>query len=157
MREREKREKERVKVNEREKKEIKLEKRDPHRTTTEQGLWFANPGGSNSMPSRTHSSVQRTRSLPVHTNPHTLAMFQQSDLQVPVNEPDINNRLESLCLSMTEHALGAVGEAVYGVEKTKVARGGQRREGEMEQEGEKESDTWRTLVPITTTTTVQNI
>ncbi|CAB1334837.1 unnamed protein product [Coregonus sp. 'balchen'] len=54
-----------------------------------QGLWFANPGGSNSMPSRTHSSVQRTRSLPV-----------------PVTEPDINNRLESLCLSMTEHALG---------------------------------------------------
>ncbi|XP_022529028.1 protein Smaug homolog 1 isoform X4 [Astyanax mexicanus] len=71
-----------------------------------QGLWFANPGGSNSMPSRTHSSVQRTRSLPVHTNPHTMAMFQQSDLQVPVTEPDINNRLESLCLSMTEHALG---------------------------------------------------
>uniref|UniRef100_A0A672Q7Z0 Protein Smaug homolog 1 n=1 Tax=Sinocyclocheilus grahami TaxID=75366 RepID=A0A672Q7Z0_SINGR len=71
-----------------------------------QGLWFANPGGSNSMPSRTHSSVQRTRSLPVHTNPHTMAMFQQTDLQVPVTEPDINNRLESLCLSMTEHALG---------------------------------------------------
>ncbi|XP_052009312.1 protein Smaug homolog 1-like [Xyrauchen texanus] len=71
-----------------------------------QGLWFANPGGSNSMPSRTHSSVQRTRSLPVHTNPQTMAMFQQTDLQVPVTEPDINNRLESLCLSMTEHALG---------------------------------------------------
>ncbi|XP_060789649.1 protein Smaug homolog 1 isoform X5 [Neoarius graeffei] len=70
-----------------------------------QGLWFANPGGSNSMPSRTHSSVQRTRSLPVHTNPHTMAMFQQADLQVPVTEPDINNRLESLCRSMTEHAL----------------------------------------------------
>ncbi|XP_017331264.1 protein Smaug homolog 1 isoform X4 [Ictalurus punctatus] len=70
-----------------------------------QGLWFANPGGSNSMPSRTHSSVQRTRSLPVHTNPHTMAMFQQADLQIPVTEPDINNRLESLCRSMTEHAL----------------------------------------------------
>ncbi|XP_062862937.1 protein Smaug homolog 1 isoform X2 [Trichomycterus rosablanca] len=70
-----------------------------------QGLWFANPGGSNSMPSRTHSSVQRTRSLPVHTNPHTMAMFQLADLQVPATEPDINNRLESLCLSMTEHAL----------------------------------------------------
>ncbi|KAM9434010.1 protein Smaug homolog 1-like isoform 6-T6 [Salvelinus alpinus] len=73
-----------------------------------QGLWFANPGGSNSMPSRTHSSVQRTRSLPVHTTPPTMVMYQQSDLQVPVTEPDINNRLESLCLSMTEHALGAV-------------------------------------------------
>nr|XP_009669016.1 PREDICTED: protein Smaug homolog 1-like [Struthio camelus australis] len=40
-------------------------------------LWFANPGGSNSMPSRTHSSVQRTRSLPVHTSPQTMLMFQQ--------------------------------------------------------------------------------
>ncbi|KAL4597476.1 hypothetical protein GN956_G26016 [Arapaima gigas] len=29
-----------------------------------------------------------------------------ADLQVAVTEPDINNRLESLCLSMTEHALG---------------------------------------------------
>lgn len=29
-----------------------------------------------------------------------------SDLQFPTTEPDINNRLESLCLSMTEHALG---------------------------------------------------
>ncbi|XP_041665089.1 protein Smaug homolog 1 isoform X2 [Cheilinus undulatus] len=71
-----------------------------------QGLWFANPGGSNSMPSRTHSSVQRTRSLPVHTTPQTMGMFHQADLQLPATEPDINNRLESLCLSMTEHALG---------------------------------------------------
>uniref|UniRef100_A0A3P9KD17 Sterile alpha motif domain containing 4A n=1 Tax=Oryzias latipes TaxID=8090 RepID=A0A3P9KD17_ORYLA len=70
------------------------------------GPWFANPGGSNSMPSRTHSSVQRTRSLPVHTTPQAVVMFQQSDLQFPTTEPDINNRLESLCLSMTEHALG---------------------------------------------------
>ncbi|KAM9764714.1 protein Smaug homolog 1 isoform 2-T2 [Menidia menidia] len=70
------------------------------------GPWFANPGGSNSMPSRTHSSVQRTRSLPVHTTPQTMVMFQQADLQLPATEPDINNRLESLCLSMTEHALG---------------------------------------------------
>ncbi|KAM4744164.1 protein Smaug homolog 1 [Anableps anableps] len=70
------------------------------------GPWFANPGGSNSMPSRTHSSVQRTRSLPVHTTPQTMVTFQQADHQFPVTEPDINNRLESLCLSMTEHALG---------------------------------------------------
>lgn len=28
-----------------------------------------------------------------------------ADLQIPVTEPDINNRLESLCRSMTEHAL----------------------------------------------------
>ncbi|XP_065727282.1 protein Smaug homolog 1 isoform X3 [Phocoena phocoena] len=112
-----------------------------------QNLWFANPGGSNSMPSRTHSSVQRTRSLPVHTSPQNMLMFQQpgnevcsglsvsnrlrgwlnpspahpprrpcwslplpessqGEFQLPVTEPDINNRLESLCLSMTEHALG---------------------------------------------------
>ncbi|XP_068108484.1 protein Smaug homolog 1 isoform X3 [Hyperolius riggenbachi] len=77
-----------------------------------QNLWFANPGGSNSMPSRTHSSVQRTRSLPVHTSPQTMLMFQQPDFQVAATEPDINNRLESLCLSMTEHALGD------GVDKT---------------------------------------
>ncbi|XP_039880731.1 protein Smaug homolog 1 isoform X3 [Simochromis diagramma] len=42
------------------------------------GPWFANPGGSNSMPSRTHSSVQRTRSLPVHTTPQTVVTFQQA-------------------------------------------------------------------------------
>ncbi|XP_075700256.1 protein Smaug homolog 1 isoform X2 [Rhinoderma darwinii] len=77
-----------------------------------QNLWFANPGGSNSMPSRSHSSVQRTRSLPVHTTPQTMLMFQQQDFQVPATEPDINNRLESLCLSMTEHALSD------GVDKT---------------------------------------
>ena len=29
-----------------------------------------------------------------------------AEFQLPVTEPDINNRLESLCLSMTEHALG---------------------------------------------------
>ncbi|XP_063130278.1 protein Smaug homolog 1 isoform X5 [Rattus norvegicus] len=71
-----------------------------------QNLWFANPGGSNSVPSRTHSSVQKTRSLPVHTSPQNMLMFQQPEFQLPVTEPDINNRLESLCLSMTEHALG---------------------------------------------------
>lgn len=69
------------------------------KTPGRQGLWFANPGGSNSAPSRTHSSVQRTRSLPV---PHPLL---HPDLQLSATEPDINNRLESLCLSMTEHAL----------------------------------------------------
>ncbi|KAK7879826.1 hypothetical protein WMY93_033503, partial [Mugilogobius chulae] len=69
-----------------------------------QGLWFANPGGSHSVPSRTHSSVQRTRSLPV---PPSLSLLQHQDfVSQSVLEPDINNRLESLCLSMTEHALG---------------------------------------------------
>lgn len=33
-------------------------------------------------------------------------VYHFADLQLPVTEPDINNRLESLCLSMTEHALG---------------------------------------------------
>lgn len=32
--------------------------------------------------------------------------FLPTEFQLPVTEPDINNRLESLCLSMTEHALG---------------------------------------------------
>lgn len=50
----------------------------PLTSRSPQGLWFANPGGSNSMPSRTHSSVQRTRSLPVHTTPQTMVMFQQA-------------------------------------------------------------------------------
>ncbi|XP_041035351.1 protein Smaug homolog 1 isoform X2 [Cetorhinus maximus] len=77
-----------------------------------QNLWFANPGGSNSMPSQSRSSVQRTYSLPVHTSPQAILMFQQPECQVPVTEPEINTRLESLCLSMTEHALGD------GVDKT---------------------------------------
>uniref|UniRef100_A0A8C4RC73 Sterile alpha motif domain containing 4B n=1 Tax=Erpetoichthys calabaricus TaxID=27687 RepID=A0A8C4RC73_ERPCA len=42
-----------------------------------QNLWFANPGGSNSMPSQSRSSVQRTHSLPVHTSPQAMLMFQQ--------------------------------------------------------------------------------
>ncbi|KAK0136574.1 Protein Smaug 2 [Merluccius polli] len=44
-----------------------------------QNLWFANPGGSNSMPSQSRSSVQRTHSLPVHTSPQTMLLFQQQD------------------------------------------------------------------------------
>uniref|UniRef100_H3DFJ1 Sterile alpha motif domain containing 4B n=1 Tax=Tetraodon nigroviridis TaxID=99883 RepID=H3DFJ1_TETNG len=71
-----------------------------------QSLWFANPGGSNSMPSQSRSSVQRTHSLPVHTSPQTMLMFQQQECQVPGADPEINPTLESLCLSMTEHALG---------------------------------------------------
>ncbi|KAI1893308.1 hypothetical protein AGOR_G00122360 [Albula goreensis] len=71
-----------------------------------QNLWFANPGGSNSMPSQSRSSVQRTHSLPVHTSPQTMLMFQQPECQVPGTDLEINPTLESLCLSMTEHALG---------------------------------------------------
>ncbi|KAG8448894.1 hypothetical protein GDO86_015824 [Hymenochirus boettgeri] len=69
-----------------------------------QNLWFANPGGSNSMPCPSHSSVQRTHSLPVHTSPQSILKFPP-DCQVPGADLEINPRLESLCLSMTEHAL----------------------------------------------------
>uniref|UniRef100_A0A4W4DP10 SAM domain-containing protein n=1 Tax=Electrophorus electricus TaxID=8005 RepID=A0A4W4DP10_ELEEL len=71
-----------------------------------QNLWFGNPGGSNSMPSQSRSSVQRTHSLPVHTSPQTMLLFQQPECQVPGTDLEINPTLESLCLSMTEHALG---------------------------------------------------
>lgn len=71
-----------------------------------QSLWFANPGGSNSMPSQSRSSVQRTHSLPVHTSPQTMLLFQQQECQAPGTDLEINPTLESLCLSMTEHALG---------------------------------------------------
>ncbi|XP_033880467.2 protein Smaug homolog 2-like isoform X2 [Acipenser ruthenus] len=71
-----------------------------------QSLWFANPGGSNSTPSQSRSSVQRTHSLPVHTSPQAMLMFQQPECQVPGTDLEINPTLESLCLSMTEHALG---------------------------------------------------
>lgn len=71
-----------------------------------QNLWFANPGGSNSMPSQSRSSVQRTHSLPVHTSPQTMLLFQQQECQGPGADLEINPTLESLCLSMTEHALG---------------------------------------------------
>ncbi|XP_029474860.1 protein Smaug homolog 2 isoform X2 [Rhinatrema bivittatum] len=70
-----------------------------------QNLWFANPGGSNSMPSQSRSSVQRTHSLPVHSSPQAILMFPP-DCQAPGTDLEINPTLESLCLSMTEHALG---------------------------------------------------
>lgn len=70
-----------------------------------QNLWFANPGGSNSMPSQSRSSVQRTHSLPVHSSPQAILMFPP-DCPVPGPDLEINPTLESLCLSMTEHALG---------------------------------------------------
>uniref|UniRef100_A0A671LE39 Protein Smaug homolog 2-like n=1 Tax=Sinocyclocheilus anshuiensis TaxID=1608454 RepID=A0A671LE39_9TELE len=75
-------------------------------TQGRQNLWFGNPGGSNSMPSQSRSSVQRTHSLPVHTSPQTMLLFQQQECQVPGTDLEINPTLESLCLSMTEHALG---------------------------------------------------
>lgn len=51
------------------------------------------------------SVVQRTHSLPVHTSPQALLAFPQ-ECPVPGTDLEINPTLESLCLSMTEHALG---------------------------------------------------
>ncbi|KAI4880324.1 hypothetical protein NFI96_020525, partial [Prochilodus magdalenae] len=78
-----------------------------------QNLWFGNPGGSNSMPSQSRSSVQRTHSLPVHTSPQTMLLFQQQECQVPGADLEINPTLESLCLSMTEHALGGTASTLH--------------------------------------------
>uniref|UniRef100_A0A8C6KES8 Protein Smaug n=1 Tax=Nothobranchius furzeri TaxID=105023 RepID=A0A8C6KES8_NOTFU len=58
-----------------------------------QNLWFANPGGSNSMPSQSRSSVQRTHSLPVHTSPQTMLLFQQQGTQ----------NLHSVCRMMVSY------------------------------------------------------
>uniref|UniRef100_A0A4W4DNU4 SAM domain-containing protein n=1 Tax=Electrophorus electricus TaxID=8005 RepID=A0A4W4DNU4_ELEEL len=88
-----------------------------------QNLWFGNPGGSNSMPSQSRSSVQRTHSLPVHTSPQTMLLFQQPECQVPGTDLEINPTLESLCLSMTEHALGGTANDY------KVLTAEQRHEG----------------------------
>lgn len=41
--------------------------------------------------------------------------FVPAEFQVPVTEPDINNRLESLCLSMTEHALSGEHSLLLGL------------------------------------------
>lgn len=48
-----------------------------------QNLWFANPGGSNSMPSQSRSSVQRTHSLPVHSSPQAILMFPPGEAPQP--------------------------------------------------------------------------
>ncbi|XP_078452517.1 protein Smaug homolog 1-like isoform X3 [Lampetra planeri] len=87
-----------------------------------QNLWFGGvlPGSSGSPSGggggtasgsggvaapRPHGSVQRTRSLPMTVSPQAMLLCQQSEFQVLVTEPEINTRLESLCRSMTEHAL----------------------------------------------------
>ncbi|XP_077997423.1 protein Smaug homolog 1-like [Glandiceps talaboti] len=65
-------------------------------------------------PGNPHQSVQRTRSAPVRrpspqlgSNTFMIQPGRQfSEHQFGVTEPEINNRLESLCLSVTEHALG---------------------------------------------------
>jgi len=62
-----------------------------------------------------HTSLQRTRSAPPKPNNFCgLSFAPGTKCQTPENsaavDPEINSRLESLCLSVTEHALGGCGE-----------------------------------------------
>ncbi|XP_021942921.1 protein Smaug homolog 2 isoform X2 [Zootermopsis nevadensis] len=67
-------------------------------------------------PLQLHASLQRTRSAPPKPNnfcglsfgPGTKCATPESNSSAV--DPEINSRLESLCLSMTEHALGGCGE-----------------------------------------------
>ncbi|CAH1262380.1 SAMD4B [Branchiostoma lanceolatum] len=53
---------------------------------------------------RAHATVQRTKSAPVRPSQPSF-MFPRQDYSMAADPTEINNRLESLCLSMTEHAL----------------------------------------------------
>ncbi|GAB0201941.1 protein Smaug 2 [Grus japonensis] len=75
----------------------------PLGTQGRQSLWFGAGGAGGAPGSR--SAVQRTHSLPVHTSPQALLAFPQ-ECPLPGTDLEINPTLESLCLSMTEHALG---------------------------------------------------
>ncbi|XP_013776798.1 protein Smaug homolog 1-like isoform X2 [Limulus polyphemus] len=57
-----------------------------------------------------HVTVQRTNSAPVRPSPLSTSVFgEQGEVgDTSSNDPEINTRLESLCLSMTEHALGGL-------------------------------------------------
>lgn len=60
-----------------------------------------------------HVQIQRTNSAPVRPNPLPVSMFGKAvDGAVDSNDPELNIRLESLCLSVTEHALGTFDGAV---------------------------------------------
>ncbi|KFM64357.1 Protein Smaug-like protein, partial [Stegodyphus mimosarum] len=59
-----------------------------------------------------HVQIQRTNSAPVRPNPLPASMFGKTVEGVDSNDPEINIRLESLCLSVTEHALGSFDGAV---------------------------------------------
>ncbi|XP_065520391.1 protein Smaug homolog 2 [Lathamus discolor] len=71
----------------------------PLSTQGRQSLWFGAGGAAGGR-----SGVQRTHSLPVHS-PQALLSFPQ-ECPLPGTDLEINPTLESLCLSMTEHALG---------------------------------------------------
>lgn len=57
-----------------------------------------------------HVAVQRTHSAPVSFNPLAASVLMGKPMEDMSNDPELNTRLESLCLSMTEHALGALDE-----------------------------------------------
>ncbi|GIY04116.1 hypothetical protein CDAR_316982 [Caerostris darwini] len=59
-----------------------------------------------------HVQVQRTNSAPVRPNPLPASIFGKVSDGVDSNDPELNIRLESLCLSVTEHALGSFDGAV---------------------------------------------
>ncbi|XP_064594156.1 protein Smaug homolog 2 [Zonotrichia leucophrys gambelii] len=71
-------------------------------TQGRQSLWFGAGGGAGGSPG-SRGAVQRTHSLPVHSS--ALLAFPQ-ECPPPGTDLEINPTLESLCLSMTEHALG---------------------------------------------------
>ncbi|KAM8793957.1 protein Smaug homolog 2 [Eudromia elegans] len=68
-------------------------------TQGRQSPWPGAPG-----PGR--GSVQRTHSLPAQPPPRALLLLPPEECQLPGTDLEINPTLESLCLSMTEHALG---------------------------------------------------
>ncbi|PRD31879.1 UNVERIFIED_CONTAM: Smaug-like protein 1 [Trichonephila clavipes] len=54
-----------------------------------------------------HVQVQRTNSAPVRPNPLPASLFGKASEGGDSNDPELNIRLETLCLSVTEHALGS--------------------------------------------------
>lgn len=60
-----------------------------------------------------HVTLQRTKSAPVREN--QICQFTKSAPESPGLDPDITNCLESLCLSVTEHALESIGEVSNGL------------------------------------------
>lgn len=54
------------------------------------------------MPSQSRSSVQRTHSLPVHTSPQTMLMFQQQGTECS-NRPNICFFLIAILLCLNEY------------------------------------------------------
>ncbi|KAG8198167.1 hypothetical protein JTE90_006917 [Oedothorax gibbosus] len=59
-----------------------------------------------------HVQIQRTNSAPVRPHPLPASIFGKAQEGFDSNDPELNIRLESLCLSVTEHALGSFDGAV---------------------------------------------